>query len=59
MSKIREHQDELGQDGMDLRDTFAAKAMQVRMETSTTSYYDDIAKFAYLMADAMMKAREQ
>ena len=52
------------EEGMDLRDWFAAKAMQGLIESprgtpdgsnATTEYY---AKCAYLMADAMMKARE-
>ena len=64
--KIREHQDESGQDGMDLRDYFAAKAMPVIFEKSLGGkpvivdfIRYEIAKEAYLMADAMMKAREQ
>jgi hypothetical protein len=42
--------------GMDLRDYFAAKAMQAMVNE-----YDDfnmMSKYAYEMADAMMKARE-
>jgi hypothetical protein len=45
--------------GMTLRDYFAAKAMQ---NAFTTSADDDernyVAKHAYKMADAMLKARE-
>jgi len=42
--------------GMNLRDYFAAKAMQ-KFESSGQSI-DEIANLAYKMADEMMKARE-
>ena len=50
------------EDGMDLRDYFAAKAMQ-----GAIAAYDEgkslnsnlIAKFAYVIADEMMRVREQ
>jgi len=42
-------------DGMTLRDYFAAKAM---LRTSVGSSYEQLAKTAYEIADAMMKARE-
>lgn len=56
--------------GMNLRDYFAAKAMQVWMfdnamralnkETDGLSFNDeDIAEFAYATADAMLKARNE
>ena len=45
----------LNQDGMTLRDYFAAKAM---LRTSVGSSYEQLAKNAYEIADAMMKARE-
>ena len=49
------------QDGMDLRDYFAAKAMQALLHDS--NYYDGEWHFeanaAYKIADAMMKAREK
>lgn len=49
--------------GMDLRDYFAAKAMlgilcDPHYETSNAGGYDAIAKYAYSLADAMLKARE-
>ena len=48
--------------GMDLRDYFAAKAMQgVQANNSDVSLamtYKDIAVYAYNMADAMMEARK-
>jgi len=44
-----------GQKGMTLRDYFAAKAM---LRTSVGSSYEQLAKNAYEIADAMMKARE-
>ena len=47
------HQDWLG---MSLRDYFAAKAM---LRTSVGSSYEQLAKTAYEIADAMLKAREQ
>lgn len=54
------------QDGMDLRDYFAAKAMQGMLANKGLIYgktadTDDAngAKRAYKIADAMMKAREE
>jgi hypothetical protein len=48
--------------GMTLRDYFAAKAMQAAITgcatTGEVGLYSDWAGFAYEMADAMMKARE-
>lgn len=44
------------QQGMTLRDYFAAKAMQALVEKS---YFDTTARLAYEIADAMLKAREQ
>lgn len=44
--------------GMDLRDYFAAKAMQSLIQVLHTGPVDT-ARNAYFMADAMMKAREQ
>ena len=40
---------------MTLRDYFAAQAMQGMLNNST--HYESVAKYAYKMADAMMKAR--
>jgi hypothetical protein len=48
--------------GMDLRDYFASHAMQAflsRTDTPLVINKKDISLFAYLMADAMMKAREE
>jgi hypothetical protein len=42
-------------DGMTLRDYFAAQAM---LRTSVGSSYEQLAKTAYEIADAMLKARE-
>jgi hypothetical protein len=42
-------------DGMTLRDYFAAQAM---LRTSVGSSYEQLAKTAYEIADAMMNARE-
>ena len=52
-----------GSNGMTLRDYFAAKAMQGFLHYSATkSIYappdNELAKLAYDLADAMMKARE-
>ena len=44
--------------GMTLRDYFAAKAMQGMMVDVEQPRCDYIARTAYEMADAMMKARE-
>ena len=43
--------------GMTLRDYFAAKAMQVFLANTESSFASD-AKNAYAMADAMLAARE-
>lgn len=47
--------------GMDLRDYFAAAAMQslVWSRDQNIDTHEDVAEVAYLYADAMMKAREQ
>ena len=47
--------------GMDLRDYFAAKAMQGLLATVKDEewQYDDVATIAYGMADAMMEVREK
>jgi hypothetical protein len=53
-----------GQDGMDLRDYFAAKAMQGMFANSATKQVERtdlpiFAKVCYEMADAMMEARSK
>jgi hypothetical protein len=52
-------------EGMDLRDYFAAKVIQaflthdpIMLEIRKAEVVKDLAKGAYQMADAMMKARE-
>ena len=48
------------QEGMTLRDYFAAKAMQALLTGSHGGYeWDGAAEDAYKMADAMLAAREQ
>jgi hypothetical protein len=48
-----------GDGGMDLRDYFAAKALQgIMVDPMMTMSADKIADWAYEMADAMLKARE-
>ena len=50
-----------GEGGMELRDYFAAKAMQgiVSKEKSHVSWVEEYAKNAYKMADAMMEERKK
>ena len=49
-----------GGDGMTLRDYFAAKAMQGMMNDPNIDMpCGEVARLAYKMADAMMKAREE
>ena len=45
------------QQGMTLRDYFAAKAMQGLLASEVNAPIQDFAKMAYEMADAMLKAR--
>lgn len=47
------------QDGMTLRDYFAAKTMQAMLGSNWTLKDEEIPARAYKMADLMMKAREQ
>ena len=54
-----------GENGMDLRDYFAAKAMSEMFDAGWVNAgevedvdLDHIAKWAYIMADAMMEARK-
>jgi hypothetical protein len=49
----------LGTTGMDLRDYFAAKAMQGLLASDVHAPADAFAEKAYEMAGAMMKARQQ
>ena len=46
------------EEGMTLRDYFAAKAMQGLLASNIKDRIDEFAKQAYIVADAMMKARE-
>ena len=50
---------DLKADGMDLRDYFAAKAMQLFLGEGSFNHPEAAAQTAYEYADAMMKAREQ
>lgn len=54
--KDDEHALRMMEPGMELRDYFAAKAMQVYMEKDYGSYLEQ-AQWAYMRADRMMKAR--
>jgi hypothetical protein len=48
-----------GEGGMDLRDYFAAQAMQGLLSDGVGSLSDEeLADWAYKLADAMMKARQ-
>ena len=49
----------LNQDGMTLRDYFAAKAMQGFCTNRAVILYVEASEEAYRVADAMMKAREE
>ena len=51
---------QFAQEGMTLRDYFAAKAMQGMLSENSGIRYptDELVKFAYAVADAMMKARD-
>jgi len=51
---------QFAQEGMGLRDYFAAKAMQGMLSENSGIRYptDELVDFAYKVADAMMKARE-
>ena len=51
-----EETDYLAQDGMTLRDYFAAKAMQALIDND--GLFSEIPTQAYALADAMLKARE-
>lgn len=52
----RKRQTMVREEGMTLRDYFAARAMAADIATSYHSV-NDIAELAYKMADAMLKAR--
>jgi hypothetical protein len=47
-----------GNQGMELRDYFAAKAMEAMIARSGHGYADSVVHEAYHIADLMMKARE-
>jgi len=53
---------EVAQEGMTLRDYFAAKAMQAILQANKGIYFTppdaDLSASAYEMADAMLKARQ-
>jgi hypothetical protein len=56
-----ERQTLVREEGMTLRDYFAAKAMQGIISTNTSFLHnpEQLAKKAFEFADAMLKAREQ
>lgn len=47
------------QEGMTLRDYFAAKAMPIVFSAKNMDCNSDAARWAYSMADAMLKEREK
>ena len=49
----------LNQDGMTLRDYFAAKAMQGLLSSDVNAPLEVFAKQSYKVADAMLVAREE
>lgn len=54
-----DYHDNDNMNGMDLRDYFAAKAMQYWMSNPMSSMHiENMCKGAYQIADEMMKARE-
>ena len=53
------HEKEEIQNGMDLRDYFAAKAMQAIITSDSYDDEVDVYELAYAMADAMMEARRK
>ena len=55
---VDDRTEDYGTRGMTLRDYFAAKAMQGMMVEVHDPACNYIAEVSYLMADAMMKARE-
>ena len=61
-SDAHQHGMHKAQEGMTLRDYFAAKAMQAAITGCATrgevGFYSNWAGLAYEMADAMLKARE-
>lgn len=74
VDKVKAFSNMAGQQGMDLRDYFAAKALPIAFKMLAHNYnrdfnghydweydeeeFEDLAGLAYGMADAMMKARE-
>lgn len=53
------HENHLSHRGMTLRDYFAAHALGISDATLRPAYsFDEKAEHAYMMADAMLKARE-
>jgi hypothetical protein len=65
ITKAFPYEESYNHGGMDLRDYFAAKAMQglmsrvdhVNGDCVTNATEDEVAKYSYTIADAMMKAR--
>lgn len=49
----------IGADGMSLRDYFAAAAMQGICSCNLSVKIEEIAKYAYEQADAMLQARKE
>lgn len=54
---LEEHGFNSGMPGMTLRDYFAAKAMQGQVASEGEATAEDMASWAYLMADAMLAER--
>jgi hypothetical protein len=54
-----EHESSDAEDGMSLRDYLAATAMPALLTGDTATPWATIAKCAYEIADAMLKARDQ
>lgn len=58
MRDMRHNPDFDHEEGMTLRDYFAAKAMQACIEKGAPLVFNNIANKAYEMADAMLEARK-
>ncbi len=58
LSELQKETISMQSSGMDLRDYFAAKAMQLYVGNGNVNK-EDVARISYEYADAMMKARKK
>lgn len=59
VDKVKAFPTVVGGVGMDLRDYFAAKAMQAYLTGDYDLYAEEIVERSYRIADAMMEARNK